>query len=248
MQVQITFTIPGAHSSLIGGDDTNYIYTEVADILADFGAGEDTIFVKDAAETDAARYNNKLYAGEGTNTLTGGAGKDIFWHYEGDDIITDYTAGKDKVKLLGVTITSAFLDENDLVLQTTNGTITLADAKGKKITVVDAKNKTTTAEYPLFLEGLMYDTRNVILTATTDFTGETIDLTECYTTTTRVNANVVKTAIEVYGNDNNNSIKGGKGSDRTFGGTGKNIFVCEKGNDVITDYKAVQDKIKFENV
>ena len=60
----------------------------------------------------------------------------------------------------------------------------------------------------------------------------------------------------MYGGDGNDSLSGEAGADTLYGGTGtntltggagKDIFVYEGGNDVITDYKAGEDKIKLES-
>ncbi|MBR1727950.1 MAG: hypothetical protein IJ728_00255, partial [Selenomonadaceae bacterium] len=64
---------------------------------------------------------NTLIGGSGNDELTGGNGKDLFIYNGGDDLITDYVAGQDIIKLDGVSIQSVAYTgelESDLVLTT----------------------------------------------------------------------------------------------------------------------------------
>lgn len=90
-----------------------------------------------------------LIGGKGNDTLTGGNGNDVFVYASGDgnDIITDYTAKQDKIKLTSGTISSSSLKGSNVVLKIGAGSITLKNAKNKSITVVDAKGQTTSKVY-----------------------------------------------------------------------------------------------------
>ena len=80
--------------------------------------------------------------------------------------------------------------------------------------------------------------KNNILTTSNKFTGSTINLNDEWAYgVTKVNADVVSHGINIAGDNADNSIKGGKGAD---------IFVYAGGNDIITDYKAGEDKIKID--
>ena len=71
-----------------------------------------------------------------------------------------------------------------------------------------------------------------------------------------IDASKRKNAINITGNEGNNSIRGGTGADTLggalgndtlTGGKGKDVFVYSGGNDVITDYVSGTDKIKISN-
>ena len=168
-----------------------------------------------------------LEGGIGNDTLTGNGGNDIFVHSEGDDVITDYTAGKDKIKLAeDVEITGGDISGKDVVLYTTNGSITVKNAVNKNITVIDSEggtkkmaysDKETVASAP---KGTSYSKNYTVLTVSNSYTGDEIDITD-YSTVITVNAKGVKSAnLEITGNENNNSIVGGSGSDILYGGAG----------------------------
>ena len=98
---------------------------------------------------DGGTGNDTLIGGKGDDTLTGGAGKDIFVYANGDgkDIITDYTAGQDKIKISSGSISKTKVSGKDVIFTVGNGSIVVKNGKGKKITVVDSKGKTTTKTY-----------------------------------------------------------------------------------------------------
>ena len=81
-----------------------------------------------------------LNGGAGDDTLTGGNGKDLFIYESGNDVITDYTSGKDKIKLSGDTISNYYVDGTDVIFNTDNGSITVQNANDKKITFIDSNN------------------------------------------------------------------------------------------------------------
>ena len=93
--------------------------------------------------------NNSLTGGKGNDVLTGGAGKDVFVYASGDgnDTITDYTAGQDKIKIKSGTISSCSFSGKNVIFNIGSGSITVKNGKGKKITIIDANNKTTTKTY-----------------------------------------------------------------------------------------------------
>lgn len=68
-----------------------------------------------------------IYGEAGNDKILGGAGF-VYGSGDGKDVITDYTAGQDKIKLA-------------------SGSITVQNGKGKKITIVDAAGKTSTKTY-----------------------------------------------------------------------------------------------------
>ena len=86
---------------------------------------------------DGGAGNDTLIGGKGDDTLTGGAGKDIFVYAKstGNDVITDYTAGVDKIKISSGTISNTSYDGDDVIFKIGTGTLTVKDGKGKAITI-----------------------------------------------------------------------------------------------------------------
>ncbi len=88
---------------------------------------------------------DSLNGGAGNDTLTGGNGNDTFIASSGNDVITDYAAGKDKIKFSGDF--SWNISGDDVVFSTDEGTLTVKDGAGKKITTLDSQNKSDTQIY-----------------------------------------------------------------------------------------------------
>ena len=79
--------------------------------------------------------------------MTGGDGKDIFVFNDGRDVITDYAEDEDRIRLDSRFITGSTLSGADVMLYTDYGTITIRDAKDKRLTVIDADGNETTQIY-----------------------------------------------------------------------------------------------------
>ena len=111
-------------------------------------------------------------------------------------------------------------------------------------------------------DGVSYNAKKTVLTLTTEYMEDTLDLADFASTVKNVNAKALKKAIKITGNALNNSIvsgsgndyliggkgadslNGGKGNDTLKGGAGNDVFIYSAGNDVITDY-AAGDKISL---
>ncbi len=116
--------------------------------------------------------------------MTGGAGKDTFYIYSpGQNYITDYKAGEDKLNILSASITSYSFSNKDLTLKLSTGsTATIKGGKGQKLTFIDSNSKTTTKTYSKTLD-LMYDDKFVTDEfELDDITEEKFDVTEIQTT------------------------------------------------------------------
>ena len=189
-----------------------------------------------------------LEGGKGNDTLTGGKGKDVFVYNSGNDVITDYTAGTDKIKISNDEITDLEVDEDDVIFNFgSGGTLTVKNAikngKPKKITVVDKDGVTSSQAYGA--EALTI----------ADGDGSTISLNPY---AERANAASRTKAIYIIGNDYDNVIKGGKGNDTLdggygddtlVGGAGADVFLYGGGDVVITDYSSKQkDVIRLVDV
>ncbi|MBR5914543.1 MAG: hypothetical protein IKZ58_09305 [Selenomonadaceae bacterium] len=82
--------------------------------------------------------NDTLYGGDGADILTGGNGNDVFVYSKDDDVITDYTAGKDTIMMAeDVEISGSYIDEKNLIIETNQGELTIKNGKGKTLTIVD---------------------------------------------------------------------------------------------------------------
>ena len=90
-----------------------------------------------------------ISGGKGNDTLTGNGGNDVFVYGSGDgkDVITDYTAGQDKIKISSGTISKTSYSGNNVIFTVGSGSLTVKNGKGKKITITDAAGKTSTKTY-----------------------------------------------------------------------------------------------------
>ena len=190
-----------------------------------------------------------LDGGAGNDTLTGGAGKDIFVYSGGNDVITDYAAGTDKIKILSDDITTMEVGEDDVIFTFGTGTLTVKNAikngKAKKITIIDKDSITSSQAYGA----------ESITISNSD--GSTINLLD-NPYAERANASSRTKGVYIIGNDYDNVIRGGKGSDTLdggegadtlTGGAGSDTFIYSSGDVVITDYNPKQkDVIRLVDV
>lgn len=146
--VTVNASITSGGVEIIGNAKANSIYGGSGKDTLNGGAGNDKLYGNagnDKLYGDAGA--DSLYGGTGNDTLTGGDGKDVFVYEGGKDVITDYTAGQDKIKL-SAAITKTSYSGKNVIFTIGTGTLTVQNAKDKKITIVDANNKTTTQTYP----------------------------------------------------------------------------------------------------
>ena len=145
--------------------------------------------------------------------MTGGAGNDVFVYEGGNDVITDYVADQDKIQLNLENITNSTVKGSDVILTTGEGSITVKAAKDKAITFIDDSGETADrifyndTSYAPLATGLTYDAKRTVLTASSKFTGNEIDLAEYLPTVTKVNASAVSQGVNIVGNDSANSIR-----------------------------------------
>ena len=192
-----------------------------------------------------------LDGGEGNDTLTGGLGSDTFVYTGGDVVITDYNPKqKDVIRLVDVSISSdgIYFSGKDVIFETDVGDLTILNGKGKEITWLNNKGKSTSKAYTDATEKVFSKDDTIKSYAANSFVRSGI---------VTIDASALKQAIKLIGNDNSNLIIGGKGADTLFGtskgdntltgGAGSDIFIHEGGNTVITDYKVGTDTIKLQN-
>ena len=156
-------TLTGGSSSdkLIGGAGNDVLYGGYGNDTLDGGAGNDSLLGQNGYNVlIGGAGNDTLNGGSGYNsTLTGGAGKDVFFYEpaSGNYIITDYTAGQDTIQLgYGVSVTGSSSSSytvkgktiKDIILRTSNnGSIRIVNGGGKAITVSDYYKRTTSLIY-----------------------------------------------------------------------------------------------------
>ena len=204
------------------------------------GNGNDSLYGGDGYDTLAGGAGNDyLDAGPGNDSLIGGAGNDIFaftTRQFGNDTITDFKQGQDKVDL-------SFLHVADLATlqpfmsQSGDGTV-IALSYGSNSESVTIKG---------ILPGALTASDFIFNTATTALT-----------------VNATSSSDVIFGGSGNDSLFGGDGydtlaggagndyldagpgNDGLIGGAGNDIFAFtarQFGNDTITDFTQGQDKI-----
>ncbi|MBR5914480.1 MAG: hypothetical protein IKZ58_08975 [Selenomonadaceae bacterium] len=251
-----------AANSIKGGTDADTISGDAGNDTLSAGAGNDLIF--GGAGNDVLLGENgddTLNGNDGNNTLTGGAGNDVFIISGGKDLITDYKAGQDKIKIENGAITKVKVSDKNVVFTAGKSSFTVQGGKGQKITVIDSYDSTTTKVWSdwsaedTLPAGLTYDKAKEKITAANNFGGSEIDLADYVSTVTTVDASALTKAININGNGNANSIIGGSGNDTLDGGVdndtltggeGSDTFIYAAGNDVITDYTS-DDTIKISD-
>lgn len=152
------------NDKIYGGNDNDLLKGEVGNDTIYGDSGNDTLYGGEGTDKlygnagndkilgDAE--NDSLYGGSGNDTLTGGTGNDVFVYESGNDIITDYTAGQDKIKISNGKISKTSYSGKNVVFTIGNGSLTVKNAKGKNISVIDSSNKTQSYSRTL---DLMYD-------------------------------------------------------------------------------------------
>ena len=158
--------------------------------------------------------NDTLAGGKGNDTLTGGKGNDVFIYSAGKDTITDYSAD-DKISL-GAAISKTKLDGSDVVFTFGKSSLTVQNAKGKTLNIIDS----TGEKFSTVLGGTTLTLTN---SATSPVTAD--DSIKV------LNASKRTTAIKITGNALDNKINGGSGNDKLYGGAGNDKLYGNDGND-----------------
>ena len=252
-------SIIGTYSSISGGS----IDTTPADskILIIDSTDSDVTLSSEVETADATKrtksiqitgndLDNSIIGGKGSdticgnsgkNTLTGGKGKNIFVHSGGNDIITDYEKGKDKISLENALIFDFTVDNKKLILAFDDNTsLILNNMANKQISfLLDSKTNKI-----IFTENASLDGSGKDATLTSNAT-EFSALN--YSKLKNINAESVSSAVNITGNskanriiagNNGSTLNGGKGKDTLFGGNGTDIFVYnnKSGNKIIQNY------------
>ena len=201
--------------------------------------------------------NDVLAGGSGNDTLTSGTGDDLFIYTGGDDYITDYTAGKDSIQIdvSEIEIYGVSTVGTNVIYATDAGNITVKSGANKQITLIDADGEEIIISSNAIPTGWQLDSSKNLLKATVASAENEIDLTEAYGDgVQKVDAAKITGGVVIIGNDEDNSIKGGRGADTISGGSGNDtvslgggadVYIYSGGDDVIQDYVAGTDSIQI---
>ena len=187
------------------------------------GTGKDVIKGGDGSDSIfGGTGNDKLYGEEGEDTLWGGAGNDtliggedddLFVYTGGKDLIYDYVEGEDKISL-NAAISDYTISGANVVLKVGSGTLTLKNAPFKEVAFIDSKGTESTKRF-----------------VDEEYTNSSAAKVTLASASKTASADARTTAINITGNDLNNSILGGSGKDVIYGEDGEDGLIGGKGND-----------------
>ena len=223
----ITITGGSAASNLTGGSGNDSVIGGKANDKLFGNAGKDTLVGGDGADTlSGGAGDDKLYGNAGNDSLTGGKGKDTFVFSGGKDIITDYTAGDDKVSVSSSLGKGKFsVSGKNVIMTYGTNTLTITNGLGKKITVNDS-----TATYKK--DGI-YNSDNTAVTlpgATKTFDASA----KTYSKIVTVDGSAVSSTIKITGNGKANVLTGGANGSTLSGGKAKDTLNGGAGNDSLS--------------
>lgn len=188
-----------------------------------------------------------LGGGAGNDTLYGGKGADLFIYTAGHDVIEDYDAGE-RISL-DASISGVTVNEGDVIFSTDNGSITVKDGAGKKITTITKVANKKVTETAIYDEGVKFNEKQTSVSLSADYEGSYIPDTKLKKLST-IDGSAATNNISISGSTSANVIIGGNGADTLYGGgrgndtltggNGADIFVFgqSNGKDVIADYAA----------
>ena len=185
------------------------------------GSGADSLSGATGADT--------LNGGKGNDTLTGGDGNDVFIYQsgQGNDVITDYVTGQDKIKVTGAKINKVSVSGSDVVLTVGSGSIRVKNGKGKKLSLYNNANTLTTT----VIGGSSGTTTSSSTSTNLSVTNSTKSPVTVGSAIKIIDASKRTTAVKITGNALANIIKGGSGVDSIYGGSGNDSIIGNNGND-----------------
>ena len=218
--------------------------------------GTDIIGNDDSNSIKGGRGADEITGGTGDDTISMGGGADTYIYTGGTDFIQDFGSGADVIQIMdtdNITLQAVETVGSNVVITTSEGTITLNKGKGKNITIYGADENEILYPTVPAVTGWAFTNNNQMAKATVTAPDE-IDLNESYgVNVSTVDASKATAGVVIIGNDNGNSIKGGKGADEITGGegndtvslgAGNDVYVYNGGNDIVLDYKEGADTIK----
>lgn len=203
------------NDSILGNDGSDKLYGD---------AGNDILL--------GGKGNDSLWGGTGNDSLTGNDGNDIFIYEAGKDVITDYTAGQDKIKIASGKISKTSLSGSDVLFTIGKSSLTVKNAKGKTISLIDSAGKSSSTV--VGAQALTNSNKaNVTITADMGAVDASVR-TKAIAITGNALANTICGGTKndsIFGVAGNDSIFGNAGNDKLYGDAGNDILLGGKGND-----------------
>lgn len=136
------------------------------------------------------------------------------------DVIADFTAGQDSIKLTSGTIASASLKGSDMVLKIGSGSLTVKNGKGKEISIGSS----------IYYNNFVYDAKKTAVTLASGFTGS-LKAADYASTVKKIDASAISKSVNLVGNAQANTIIGSSKAETIYGGTGNDSITGGAGND-----------------
>ena len=143
----------------------------------------------------AGSGGSEIYGKTGDDVLYGGIGKDTFHYASGDgkDVIGNYQSGKDIIHISSGTLRGGSVVGNDVVLKVGSGTITVKNAKGKKLSISTGKSAPKVYTY-----GNSVKTQHAVI----------LELVESLATTQKTGTAAMDEAVRKFGYSSLSALKG----------------------------------------
>ena len=213
--------------------------------------GDEIVFVTDSGEVTKTYFSERIVGDDGvtlTSSFTGNFTADgkidassntkkiTLTGGTGDDTISDYGNGSDKISLTSA-IADFTVDKDDVIIGFGDDSLTIADAANSAISFVETTNGKVTTNVNIFAENGIFNKLKTVVTLSA--------ATDSYTAPTNVvsiDGGLATDAIEIVGNtkankihagNNGSTIDGGSGNDSLWCGDGSDTFIYSGGKDVI---------------
>ena len=193
-------------NTLSGGTKNDSIFGAAGNDSILGNAGNDKLYGQNG--------NDSLSGGKGNDSLWGGDGKDVFIYSAGNDVIADFTVGQDKIQIASGKISKTSLSGSDVLFTIGKGSLTVKNAKGKTISLIDSAGK---ASSTLVGAQALNNSNKASVTIAADMGA--------------VDASARTKAIAITGNALANTISGGTKNDSIFGAAGNDSILGNAGND-----------------
>ena len=246
-----------------GGIGNDYISNNKNNVSIYGGVGDDSIFNSSSVQEGGQNYNVLIDGGAGndfilstnffeTNTINGGLGNDTINLTYDENFLITYTNGdgNDIIEDLGGTITlsisggsyNSMTSGDDVIIKVGDGSIILRDANGTALSIIGLYKADTTSPNPedptnpnnpaTPLPTSSYETNTKTWTIYNGYGDEAI-ASDYNSEVKNIIATGRNKAIKIIGNELDNLISGGSGSDELFGESGSDTVHGNRGKDTL---------------